>query len=90
MFVAECKAMVKQYLPELIRLLETETDRGACRRIGMCAAAAGGAHGRKLLASQCAPSLHLPLCSQAPCAASQSAHQPCNHQKCPVVTISFS
>ena len=57
-FVAECKAMVHQYLPELIKLLETETDRGACRRIGMCAAAAetSGSPGRKLLADQCVPS----------------------------------
>lgn len=34
--VAECKEMVEQYLPQLLRILEAASDRHACTVVGMC------------------------------------------------------
>ena len=53
-FVTECKAIVKQFLPTLMNLIDTETERGACRRISMCKGD-GVSSARKLLLKQCAP-----------------------------------
>lgn len=34
--VAECKQLVQQYLPQLLRILEAASDRHACTVVGMC------------------------------------------------------
>ena len=56
--VTECKALVHQYLPELIQLVETETAHGACKKVGMCQPSA--ASRRLLVSDQCAPVLCSP------------------------------
>lgn len=53
--VMECKDMVRQYLPTILRLLEVKTDHGVCREIHMCAPSSDSSNTRKLLmADQCA------------------------------------
>ena len=34
--VAECKALVDQYLPQLLQIIEAASDRHACTLVGMC------------------------------------------------------
>ena len=41
--VTECKAMVRQYLPTLLKLLESATSREVCHEVGLCPADATGA-----------------------------------------------
>jgi hypothetical protein len=63
MIVVECKAVVKQYLPQLIKIIEAATSRGICHKVGLCkaeeageaAAASSRAARRLLMSDQCAP-----------------------------------
>jgi hypothetical protein len=58
--VTECKAAVKQYLPQLISLIEAATSRGVCHHVGLCSGPAYQGSRSLRVSSQCVSFSALP------------------------------